>query len=319
VYTGFSAGVDSYCTFLTHSEGAVPPEFRISRFFYNNIGSHGQHRDDRTIFRERLHRIAQLGSQMGIPVVPVDSNLNSVFRMDFQLTHTIRNVAVALLFQKSCAKYLYSSAVHYRNARVRPTYDMGYADAVGVPLLSTETTDCISAGGQFTRFRKTEIISSCEHTFRSLDVCIAPRRATKINCSKCWKCLRTQLSLEVIGALRRYDEVFEHEVYLKFRRLYIAMALHSRDPLVMEIREAMVARGFPVPLWSRLVSLLVPSPLIAIIIKAFENPRGVRLRLRGLWRRLSSRPGRGSRPAGEPAEPGNRGPAEESHIRPPDV
>ena len=202
VYTGFSACIDSYCTYLTHSQDAVPPEFRVSRFFYNNIGSHGQHRDDRVIFRERLGRIAQLGTQMGIPVVPVDSNLNSILRMDFQLTHTIRNVAVALVFQKSCAKYLYSAAVHYRNARVQPTYDMGYADAIGVPLLSTETTDCISAGGQFTRFRKTEIISFCEHTFRSLDVCIAPRRATKINCSKCWKCLRTQLSLEVIGALR---------------------------------------------------------------------------------------------------------------------
>ena len=112
--------------------------------------------------------------------------------------------------------------------------------------------------------------------------------------------------------------MFEHEAYLKFRWLYIAMALHSRDPLMMEIREAMAARGFPVPLASRLVSLLVPSPLIAIIIKAFENPRGVWLRLRSLWRRLSSRFGRGrNRAENRLHEP--TWPAEKHDIRSADV
>jgi hypothetical protein len=286
VYTGFSAGVDSFCTFITHSDDLIPREFKVSRFFFNNVGSHGQHRDDRKVFRERLKRVTELGAEMDIPVVAVDSNLNSILKMDFQLTHTIRNISVALLFQNSCGKFLYSSAVHYKDVYVGPTYDIGHADPITLPLLSTETTECISASSQYKRHRRTEIVSSYHPTYRSLDVCIAPRRAAKINCSKCWKCMRTQLSLDVIGALRKYDQVFEHSTYLRFRSLYIAIVRRSKDPLLREIREAIVTKGFTVPFSSKLMSFLLPSAATLMILKVLENPHRVPERLRTVRRKL---------------------------------
>ena len=146
VFTGFSAGVDSFCTIADHSAPNVPSEYQVNQLLFNNVGSHGQSEHDLKIFHDRLARLELHAQAMNLPLFSVNSNLDNVIDMDFQLTHTLRNTAVALLFQNSCGKFLYSSAVHYRYSYVKPTYDMGYGDAISVHLLSTETTECISSG-----------------------------------------------------------------------------------------------------------------------------------------------------------------------------
>jgi hypothetical protein len=204
---------------------------------------------------------------MKLPFFSMNSNLDQIINMDFELTHTLRNIAVALLLQKSCGKFLYSSSVHYRDTFVKPTYHMGFADAIGVPLLSTETTECISSGGQHTRVEKTRIISSMELTYKALDVCVDPAHARKVNCSKCWKCLRTQLTLEVLGALDRYKDAFDFRVYNKFRWLYICNILGSKEPLPREIQQEIIKRNYEVPFSARLVASLVPHKIISLVLK----------------------------------------------------
>jgi len=40
VVTGFSAGVDSFCTVYDHYYNATPA-YKITHFVYNNVGAHG--------------------------------------------------------------------------------------------------------------------------------------------------------------------------------------------------------------------------------------------------------------------------------------
>ena len=272
VYTGFSAGIDSFCTIMEHRSDGVPPEYRVSHLLFNNVGSHGQTDRDLQVFRDRLQRLGPNAEELALPLLAVNSNLDEVLRLDFQLTHTLRNVAVALLLQRACGKYLYSSAVHYVDSHVGPTHDVGHADPIIVPLLSTETTECISTGGQHTRFEKTGFVSRFVPSHRALDVCVDPARARLINCSRCWKCLRTQLTLEAIGALESYRAVFDLASYRSLRTLYIASVLQSRDPLLREVRRGMAESGFAIPPMARLLSRLVPAGVLELALNE-RSPR----------------------------------------------
>lgn len=269
VFTGFSAGVDSFCTVNEHLECHIPVEYRVTALLLNNVGSHGQGVRDQDIFKERFIRLEHVAEKLELPMFWINSNLDSVLKTDFQLTHTIRNVSVALLLQKGCGKYLYSSAVHYTDGFVRETHDMGYADAVTLNLFSTETTECISSGGQYTRFQKTELIADCLIAQKSLDVCVAPQNAVKINCSTCWKCLRTQLTLEIIGKLDGFNDVFEVDKYMKMRFIFICNVLTSNVPLSVEIKSTMTKRGFSVPVRARIVAFLLSNKVIDGIEKFY--------------------------------------------------
>jgi hypothetical protein len=268
VFTGFSAGVDSFATILTHMQG-VPEEYRVSHLLFNNVGSHGQSKNDQKVFEERLARLRTRA--MGLPLLPVASNLDQVMRSKFERTHTIRNCATALLFQADCAKFLYSSAVHYRDAIIGETEYMGYADAVGVALLSTETTQCISAGGQYTRFDKTALIAHEPSTFEALDVCVQPKPGV-LNCSSCWKCLRTELTLEMVGALGNYERAFDLQEYRKVRTLFIAAVLKRSSPLNQEIAEQIDARGFKVPFAARVLRF-APESMLTTATELRRHPK----------------------------------------------
>lgn len=270
VFAGFSAGVDSFCTIADHSAPNVAPEYRVSQLLFNNVGSHGQNGHDLEIFRDRLNRLEARARAMNLPLFSVNSNLDSVAKIDFQLTHTLRNTAVALLFQKSCGKFLYSSAVHYRDSFVKPTSHIEFGDAIGVPLLSTETTECISSGSQHTRVEKIKIISSVELTHEALDVCVDPAHARKVNCSKCWKCLRTELTLEALGVLGRYKDAFDLDVYRKFRWLYLCYVLGSKEPLTKEVRDEMANRNFEIPSSARMAAKIIPHKIVDMALLQWQ-------------------------------------------------
>jgi hypothetical protein len=271
VYAGFSGGIDSFCTLFSHTQNETPRELRLTGLFYNNVGSHGPGRIGNKLYALRQRRIRALAAQAGLPLITVSSNLDALLGMSFERTHTLRNVAVALLFQKACGTFLYSSLVHYRDVRTRDVPDISYADPILLPLLRTESFACYSAGSEHTRFEKTRIVAQNALSYRSLDVCVSHQPAATINCSACWKCLRTQLTLELHGALDRYQNVFQLERYRRCRTLYIACLLQSREVLLREIREQLEQLGFEVPTASRLLSYVVPPALVRALLRGYAT------------------------------------------------
>ncbi|HET8937784.1 MAG TPA: hypothetical protein VFN67_30275 [Polyangiales bacterium] len=265
VYAGFSAGVDSFCTLLTYSRPETPRELRLTGLFYNNVGSHGKGTAGANLYTLRERRIRALAAQAGLPLITVSSNLDALLGVSFQLTHTLRNVAVSLLFQKACGTFLYSSLVHYRDVRARDVSDMSYADPILLPLLRTETEACQSAGSEHTRFDKTRLVAQHALSHTGLDVCVSQSPSATINCSACWKCLRTQLSLELLGVLERYRSVFQLQRYQRCRTLYLASVLQSTDPLLRELREQIVE----VPRAARVLSWIAPPALVNALLSAY--------------------------------------------------
>jgi hypothetical protein len=269
VYTGFSAGVDSFCTLFTHARTDVPRAQQLSGLFYNNVGSHGRHQTGASLFSVRERRIRALAAQVALPLVSVSSNLDAFLGNPFQRTHTLRNVAVALLCQRACGAFVYSSTVHFREVRARDVSDIGYADPILLPLLQTETLTCHSAGGEYTRHDKTRIVAQHPLSYNTLDICVSQSPSATINCSACWKCLRTQLSLDLLGSLERYAKVFQLDRYARVRTLFIASVLQSRDVLLAEVREQLTPQK--VPRAARVLSLIAPPPLLRMLLDAYAT------------------------------------------------
>ncbi len=252
VATGFSAGVDSFCVLADHYYSEVPAAFKVTHLLFNNVGSHGSGSRGERLFRARYARTAPVAAQIGLPLVRINSNVDTYYgkTLDFQRTHTPRNASVALLLQRGVGRYLYASAFDYTHAFVGATYDMAYCDAIALPLLSTEVLDALSVGSEYTRVEKTLRVAAATNSHNVLDVCTHPDRAG--NCSGCWKCMRTLLTLEIAGLLESYSASFDLDTYARRRNKYIREVLVSDEPLLREIVHFAKQRDFAFPLSSRL-------------------------------------------------------------------
>ncbi|WP_081617386.1 hypothetical protein [Thioalkalivibrio sp. ALMg11] len=254
VATGFSAGVDSFCTLTQYHPDHAPQGFGLSFLTYNNVGS--QRNSDTREFIERYETLKQKASQEGFGLVPVDSNMDDFFHalkeLDFMQTHSIRNGATALLFQERTCRFLYSSAYPYGSTFVGKTRSIGHADPVLLPLLGTESIDLVPVGGELTRVQKTVALGENRTARRGLDVCVTNESGE--NCSRCEKCLRTLLCLEITGNLKNFSEAFDLGIYKRHRTRYIAETLRGRRAYDKELQEAMKLYRFRGPLKARIIA-----------------------------------------------------------------
>jgi len=276
VVTGFSGGIDSFCVLADHLFREVPPGFRLTHLVFNNVGSHGQGQGGRAMFRRRYERLVPLARELGLPYIAIDSNLPEILDSDFERTSTTRNVAAVLAMQRLFGKYLYASTERYEDCHVRPPRPLPWpevgiaiSDPIALPLLSTETTECISTGCQYARTEKTRRVSEIPYSYKYLDVCVTD--IVDGNCSACTKCARTLFTLELLGKLPLYEKVFDLTRYRQARRRYLLEVLTSRHFLLKEIRELAEERRFRFPLSLRLAALFhkvanwlhphIPAPL----------------------------------------------------------
>jgi len=251
VAVGFSAGVDSFSALADHFLGPVPDGFRVTHLFFDNVGSHGI--GGRRLFEERYARILALADELSLPVVKVDSNLDEVMAgFDHEFDHGIRNMSAALILQRLFRRYLYASTHRFEDCNVRGARWMSILDPAVLHLLSTEATECVSVGCQYSRVEKTARIAELPITWRHLDVCIAERVG---NCSRCWKCCRTMLTLEMLGKLELYRGVFDLDIWKRNRVDFMGRVLARDFPLAREIVESAPRYRWRFPVRSRLLAV----------------------------------------------------------------
>jgi hypothetical protein len=270
VITGFSGGIDSFCNYYDHSGDRAPDGWRITYFIYNNVGSHGQSSNDKdeATFRKRYECLKAFVDEAGIEMLAVNSNLDEIVNLPFQKTHTLRNGAIALLLQRRASKFLYASGVSYAHTKIAQTDDTTYLDPVILPMLGTERLECVPSGGQHTRVDKTRMISVVPASHALLDVCVMPEKAPQgmINCSSCWKCLRTGITLAALGQLQAYDKVFDIGMIRRFEPIFLLEALSTDNPLQHEVLSLIQETGYPISPRIRFLSLLLPKVVLRRLV-----------------------------------------------------
>ena len=226
--TGLSCGVDSFATFFDHINDNG--SFKIDFFTFFNTGSHGPGGEKtREIFLRRFEKAKKFADSIGKEIMLIDSNLAEVLDMKFEPTHSMRNVSCVLLLQKLFRNYYYASAhkFNYFKLSSKTTAD---SDILNLNMLSTESTHVFSSVIQYSRTERTRLISNFSETYDFLDVCTSPaNRERGKNCTKCKKCLRTALTLDLYGKLHLYENVFDLERYSKYKYSYIGYIWATRN------------------------------------------------------------------------------------------
>jgi len=267
VGSGFSAGIDSFCVIRDHFVQPVPEAFRLTHLIFNNVGSHGTRDPQRArrLFRRRHQQIHGYPDSIGLPFIAVDSNLGELLPMDFEQTHTTRNIAVALILGGLFRRFYYASTFHYGDISVKPTFDAAFADPIALPLLSTESLDIVASGGQYRRTTKTALVAELPEVTRWLNVCTTESVDGK-NCSICPKCCRTLLTLEILGRLEQFSGTFDLARWRQVRNRYISASILAPKPRPLRREILKLARdsAYRFSLWQWTAALLlrvVPKPL----------------------------------------------------------
>lgn len=285
---GFSAGVDSLFSILQHRDPALPsidgPAPDHLQFF--SVGSHGV--NGRTVFEARRAHLERAAAVLAMPLVWLDSNLDDFFDLNFQLTHPLRNAAAAHVLSRGMGVSVMSSTGIAKGYLRERTVDLSQWDRLLFPACSTSRLRLVSVGMSYPRVEKTRVVSRHAVTHDMLDVC-TKSRVKGGNCSACWKCLRTMLTLDVLGRLDSYAGVFNLRRYRWLRPIYAVFLWGSDRPLSAEVLAfALQARFQPILAsrrWRWLGRLLgLIAPLLQSIMRRL--PARLRREARRAWSRI---------------------------------
>lgn len=241
VGTGFSGGIDSFTTIREHFERPTPEGFRLTHLFFFNVGAHGIPKDEterlaiERKFQARYEKLGNFPAEVGLPFVPVNSNVHQFHPWGHLEVATLATASAALFLQRGIRRYYLASAGHpyfhlwhYLGMRRRPD-DIAYLNPHLLPWLSTESLDFVDDGTFLDRSQKTVLIADYEPATRYLNVC-GNHDTLDTNCSICPKCCRTLLTLELIGKIDAFRGVFDVDKYRReARRLFIAETLVNAD------------------------------------------------------------------------------------------
>jgi hypothetical protein len=244
IATGFSGGIDSYSTLQDYFYNNQYAENKISLLTYHNVGTHVKgsfntpFEQQNQLFESRYNRIKKVSSQLGfssIPTLKINSNLDRFYtspELNFENTHTLRNIAVSLLLQNGIKRFYFSAGYTYKDIKFFRHIDL---DPIILPLLSTDNFEPITVGSEYSRVEKTLKISEMEDPKIFLDVCVNSHEGE--NCSSCFKCMRTLVTLDIIGKLDQFRSVFNIETYHSHKKMYLNKLLLDINPFGKEIIE----------------------------------------------------------------------------------
>ncbi len=225
--TGISCGVDSLSTIATHIN--LENDYRIKYLTYFKAGAHGVYGGTiaNQIFERGLQHATAFANENNLPIIVVESNIMDVLKINFQSLHTLIHLSCILNLQKLVSIYYYASSFrfdYYELDGFNSSWDILILD-----LIETESLNFYSSASQYTRFERTEIVANYEPSYKFLDVCLEPINASLINCSKCEKCVRTLLSLEMIGKIDNYKNIFDLQTYYANKDQYIGELLINKN------------------------------------------------------------------------------------------
>lgn len=262
VGTGFSAGVDSYCTLVDRYLNESSPANKINTLLFINAGSHGKWDQNGgpdfapEKFKTRYANLSRIATEFGLPLFAIDTNLHYFNRWGNQYTHPLVAASVVLLLQRHFSRYYYSSAgldfggmMKYQN--FYRAEDLGaWCDPILLPQISTESVELISDGCAYSRVEKLQRIAEFWSTHRNLNVCTAHIEGWE-NCSQCEKCMRTMFALDVLGHRDRFKGAFDWHSFDRRKRNFLdnqalKRALRS-DPFAIETVDLAHTTGYPLP------------------------------------------------------------------------
>jgi hypothetical protein len=212
----FSGGVDSFHALWRHLPAQQPdPQLRFSHALF----VHGLDVPlEQSEWFDRLRRdYTPLLADLGLTLVPVEFN-GRPFSGYGRFAFGPMLISVPLLLGNGIRRFYLAASTTYAWFHAWST------NPVTDHLLATESLEVLNRGAGITRVDRTAAIADWPVTYDRLRVCSAPDPA-RLNCCRCEKCLRTMVTLDLLGALGRYPAFHLPIRHDRMRRLNLRPGL----------------------------------------------------------------------------------------------
>ena len=261
VGTGMSCGVDSLHTIKAYYQHSLP-NFRLTHLSVYNVGAFGLYDicKAETQFKWQVENSRRLADELGLKLVAGNSNFKNEFFTDHRYTCTYVNMFGVLMLQKLWGVYFYASlgcGMEKFSVVNADRVDAAHYDSLALDCYSTRNLKIYSEAAALSRFEKTRAIVELPLSRKYLHVCCLDNGR---NCGKCFKCKRTLVSLDALGVVDQYGEVFDVGYYKKHRTRYMCWLLaqvygrtHENDL----IHEAYVMLRGSIPWYCHVPGVLV--------------------------------------------------------------
>lgn len=243
VGTGWTGGVDSMYTLMTHSR-PDEPGMKLTHLLVANVGT--LENDHNT---ELLHYMAEkarsgIARELDLSVIAVDSNIQLLQEEHYLAVAAFRLPAAVLALQKLFGVFLHSGAYEFSRFAFVPE-NSAYYELLPLSCFETDHTVFYSTGSHVSRIQKLRALSSFPPARKYLHPCIYVQRD---NCGKCGKCVRTMGALYALGKLEDFEAVFDAKAFYQNKTEYLANILaHSSSQHYGEILAVMKRRGIELP------------------------------------------------------------------------
>jgi hypothetical protein len=235
VATGFTGGIDSMFTVLRQLGSDVPPGYRISHLLFTNIGTHGNsHYGDiakaRQLYCDRKRIVRAFAKEAGFDLVEVDSNLHEHLPWRLLSNVITSNIAVAQALQGLFRRFYYPAQFQLAGTLHWEPGDLDSYSPKLVTEMSTEILECRSTDSHYSRIEKTAFLADESLARKYLNVCVTVYGVKGRNCTTdCVKCARTAVTLDLLGRLEDFRDVFDLEKYARNRTRLFRRVLAAAD------------------------------------------------------------------------------------------
>lgn len=272
VGTGFSGGVDSLCTYINHVSEDCPDSFHITHLTLFNVGAYGNDFEYSQIaFQKDKERASRFASSEGKPFITVNTNIGVLYNHKDISNYSLRStlcLSVGILSLSKLFKTYFISSTGTIDGMKLNRFDQYYYEDSLVQLLSNHNTQIFISETDLNRVEKTRIIASSPLSKENLYVCAADimnekfgtnYRKEKPNCSECFKCERTLLTLDYLGVLDEYKDRFDIDKYRKNKNKHLKNIAIKRDydHFAKEISDLIDEKGKTIPFGIRVQGYLI--------------------------------------------------------------
>lgn len=246
VATGGSCGVDALYTLKVH-DSIETPTHKITHLAFYNVGSHHTGMDeekDKALYEGRYNNCKKFAEEYGYTLYSITSDIYKLIDRYGGYSHITNHSYMAafciLLLQKGISRYYYSAGYPYSDFKLLKAHKTEELDSAKYDLLTFFTISIgqmkvYSTGGSIKRIDKTRAISTYQPAHKYLNVCVRE----SFNEGDCFKCIRTMLSIDAVGHLDDFKDVFNVEKYQKNKNKYLRKswisAFFYHDDLSKEI------------------------------------------------------------------------------------
>ena len=264
VGAGFTAGIDAFITLYDRYVLEENNNYKISALFFFNVGTHGGGGEKaRRKFLNRYNYLLPLAQEIGLPFIPMDSNLFDFYQFEWEFDAGVLCRAFGILaFEKVLKKYYIASDYSFWEiVHMSSTEYDSITNIINYHLLETENLEIIVDGTQYKRSEKTEKLLRYPPFMKYVNVCVGSWASAK-NCSVCHKCMRTQLTLDILGRLEDFDSVFFLDKFRKKRFAYKCQTVVQRNNEIYAFDNCELAKKMNYPMPPYIVAWLYMSPRI---------------------------------------------------------